>query len=236
MSARRENRTEKLDGFRTSDRLRQEPEDAAQIARAVRRFADRCLSNRCGRAAVAAAFGDFRHLRVACYSAVKRQQPRRRSERLRSRRRVVVSDPRTIRSITLNLAADGYEGRQEELATQPGSTTSFRLALVRSQPNGFDSPAAEQSTKAQTPEFDGFGFQVATAKSIEPKPKPQELSHDTDSPETERPTLSTGTVLAKCEWTMASRRCSSGSRRDISSWERRPKRESVKTRARSRSL
>ena len=73
-----------------------------------------------------------------------------------SRRRVVVSDPRTIRSITLNLAADGYEGRHEELATQPGPTTSFRLALVRSQPNGFVRPTAENQTKAQTSSSDGF--------------------------------------------------------------------------------
>ena len=158
-----------------------------QLARAVRRFADRCLSNRCGRAAVAAAFGDFRHLRVACDSAVERQQPRRRSERLRVAAARARLDPRTIRSITVNLAADGYEGRHEELATQPGSTTSFRLALVRSQPNGFDRPTAENQSKAQTSSSMDSGFQVATAKSIEPKPKPQELSHDMDSPGTESP-------------------------------------------------
>ena len=162
-----------------------------QIARAVRRFADRCLS----KADVARADRPQSPPRSAIFdiyvspvtARLSVNNPAVEVSGSGSRRRVVVSDPQAIRSITLNLAADGYEDRQEELATQPGSTSSFRLSLQRSQPNGFGSPAADNETKAQTPGSTKSGFQVATAKSIEPKPKPQDLSHDTDAPATEAP-------------------------------------------------
>jgi formylglycine-generating enzyme required for sulfatase activity/Flp pilus assembly protein TadD len=104
-----------------------------------------------------------------------------------SLRRVVVSDPQTIRSITLNLAADGYDDRQRELATRPGSSTSFRLSLQRSHPNDSDHPAAETEAKAQTLSSTKPEFQVAIAKPLEPKPKPQALSHETDAPATKAP-------------------------------------------------
>ena len=104
-----------------------------------------------------------------------------------SRRRVVVSGPQAIPSITLNLAADGYEDLERDLAPRPGLIASLRLALERSQPKGFGLPAADNQTKVRTPSSTNSDFQVATAKSIEPKPKPREPSQDTGAPGTAAP-------------------------------------------------
>jgi formylglycine-generating enzyme required for sulfatase activity len=103
------------------------------------------------------------------------------------RRRVVVSDPRAIPSLTLRLTADGYEDLQRDLTPRPGLITSFRLALERSQPTGFGRQGADNQTQAQTGSSMNSESPVATAKSIEPKPEPQERSQATGAPGSEAP-------------------------------------------------
>jgi serine/threonine protein kinase/tetratricopeptide (TPR) repeat protein len=185
MSARRENRTEKPDGseqaaaFAKSRRTPRKSPELSQTSPTGVSQTDAAAPQSPPRSAIF----DIYVSPVTARLSVS--NPAVEVSGSGSRRRVVVSDPQAIRSITLNLAADGYEDRQEELATQPGSTTSFRLSLQRSQPNGFDRPTVENQAKAQTSSSMNSGFQVATAKSIEPKPKPQELSRDTQASGTE---------------------------------------------------
>jgi serine/threonine protein kinase/formylglycine-generating enzyme required for sulfatase activity/Flp pilus assembly protein TadD len=81
-----------------------------------------------------------------------------------SHRRLKVSDPQAIPSLTLKLAADGYESRQRELTPRPGLNIAFSLSLNRSQPKVIDRPA-------------GIGS----------KPKSQELLEGTVAARTEAP-------------------------------------------------
>jgi sulfatase modifying factor 1 len=81
-----------------------------------------------------------------------------------SQRRLRVSDPQAIPSLTVTLAADGYESLHRELTPRPGLNISFNLALNRSQPKVVDRPA-----------------------DIELRPKPHDLSRGAGAPRTEAP-------------------------------------------------